>query len=98
MSAGDASTARSGDNALDGVVTDASFIGVSTQYLVRTLWEQELMVFAQNAGAEPPVAPGTPVVLRWDPVHTFCLDADVDITAGVILDDEVADLAVSAPT
>ncbi|HET7311617.1 MAG TPA: ABC transporter ATP-binding protein [Mycobacteriales bacterium] len=85
-----------GENSLDGVVTDASFIGVSTQYLVRTQWGQELMVFAQNAGGETGVAPGTAVALRWDPAHTFCLDADVDITAGVILDDEAVDLAVTA--
>jgi spermidine/putrescine transport system ATP-binding protein len=90
--------ARAGENSLDGVVTDASFIGVSTQYLVRTPWEQELMVFAQNAGGDAPVTPGTSVVLRWDPAHTFCLDADVDITAGVILDDEAIDLAVPAPS
>lgn len=91
-----AQATEDGDNSLDGVVTDASFIGVSTQYLVRTQWGQELMVFAQNAGGESGVGPGTPVVLRWDPAHTFCLDADVDITAGVILDDEAVDLAVTA--
>jgi spermidine/putrescine transport system ATP-binding protein len=98
MFASEAGTARAGENTFDGVVTDASFIGVSTQYLVRTPWEQELMVFAQNAGAEPPVAPGARVVLRWDAAHTFCLDADVDITAGLILDDEAIDLAVAAPS
>jgi hypothetical protein len=37
-------------------------------------------------------------MLRWDPAHTFCLDADVDITAGVILDDQAVDLAVTAPS
>jgi spermidine/putrescine transport system ATP-binding protein len=90
--------AGGGENSLDGVVTDASFIGVSTQYLVRTPWDQELMVFAQNAGGEAPVTPGNRVMLRWDPAHTFCLDADVDITAGVILDDQAVDLAVTAPS
>jgi spermidine/putrescine transport system ATP-binding protein len=87
-----------GENSLDGVVTDASFIGVSTQYLVRTPWDQELMVFAQNAGGEAPIGPGRQVSLRWDAAHTFCLDADVDITAGVILDDQAVDLAVTAPS
>ena len=98
MTTTDTAVGGAGDNTLDGTVSDASFVGVSTQYLVRTPWDQELMVFAQNAGAEPPVTPGTRVVLRWDPVHTFCLDANVDITAGVILDDEAVDLAVSAPS
>ena len=48
--------ARNGDearasNTLEGgVVSDVSFIGVSTQYLVRMAWGQELMVFEQNTG------------------------------------------------
>ena len=33
-----------------GVVTDASFVGVSTQYLVRMPWGQELQIFEQNTG------------------------------------------------
>src|SRR3954470_5893984 len=33
-----------------GVVSDVSFVGVSTQYLVRMPWGQELQVFAQNTG------------------------------------------------
>ena len=33
-----------------GVVTDVSFVGVSTQYLVRMPWGQELQVFQQNTG------------------------------------------------
>src|SRR3954449_4649123 len=36
------------DNSIDGVVTDTSFVGVSTQYLVRTPWDQELTAFSQN--------------------------------------------------
>src|SRR4029450_5712607 len=34
-----------------GVVSDVSFVGVSTQYLVEMPWRQELMVFEQNTGA-----------------------------------------------
>ena len=33
-----------------GVVSDVSFVGVSTQYLVRMPWGQELQVFSQNTG------------------------------------------------
>ena len=36
-----------------GVVTDVSFVGVSTQYLVRMPWGQELQVFEQNTGRTP---------------------------------------------
>jgi spermidine/putrescine transport system ATP-binding protein len=66
-----------------GVVSDVSFVGVSTQYLVRMPWGQELMVFEQNTGARKLFAPGTPVDLQWSPSHAFLLDADQDATAGV---------------
>ena len=69
-------------NVIPGVVTDASYIGVSTQYLVKTAWAEELMVFEQNllnSGARP----GDSVNLSWDPAHTFALDANQDVDAGV---------------
>ncbi|MDQ1665466.1 MAG: spermidine/putrescine transport system ATP-binding protein [Actinomycetota bacterium] len=72
---------------LGGVVTDASFTGVSTQYLVRMPWGQELMVFAQNVGVGGVLAPGTQVDLRWDPAHTFALDGSLDAGAGVQRDE-----------
>ena len=73
-----------GRNALPGgVVTDASFTGVSTQYLVRMPWGQELMVFAQNLGAAGLLRPGSKVDLHWDPAHTFALDGSLDANAGV---------------
>jgi spermidine/putrescine transport system ATP-binding protein len=75
---------RLGSNALPGgVVTDASFTGVSTQYLVRMPWGQELMVFAQNLGSGGLIRPGTTVDLHWDPAHTFALDGSLDVNAGV---------------
>jgi spermidine/putrescine transport system ATP-binding protein len=66
-----------------GVVSDASFTGVSTQYLVRMPWGQELMVFAQNVGVGGVLTPGTEVDLSWDPAHTFALDGSGDVNAGV---------------
>jgi spermidine/putrescine transport system ATP-binding protein len=72
-----------------GVITDASFIGVSTQYLVKMGWGEELAVFEQNTGAEI-FRPGTEVVLHWDPQQTFGLDGAQDIDAGVDVDDEAA--------
>jgi len=66
-----------------GVVTDVSFTGVSTQYLVRMPWGQELTVFEQNTGARPRLDTGDPVALRWRPEHTFVLDAAQDALAGV---------------
>jgi spermidine/putrescine transport system ATP-binding protein len=72
-----------------GVVTDTSFIGVSTQYMVRMPWGQELAVFEQNTGAEIQ-RPGTEVALHWDPTQTFGLDGGQDIEAGAEIDDEAA--------
>jgi spermidine/putrescine transport system ATP-binding protein len=70
-----------------GVVTDASFTGMSTQYLVRMPWGQELVVFAQNLGVGGVFAPGSRVDLRWDPAHTFALDGTGDVNAGVEFDE-----------
>jgi spermidine/putrescine transport system ATP-binding protein len=60
-------------NAVPGTVTDVSFTGLSTQYVVRTPWDAELAVFTQNAGGEAPVRPGDPVLVAWRPEHTFPL-------------------------
>jgi spermidine/putrescine transport system ATP-binding protein len=65
-----------------GTVTDVSFIGVSTQYLVRMPWGQELTVFEQNSGTRTVHRVGDPVDLCWAPEHTFLLDADQDAHAG----------------
>jgi spermidine/putrescine transport system ATP-binding protein len=70
------------------VVTDASFIGVSTQYLVRTPWGQELMVFEQNQGGADLKRKGDTVGLSWSVEHTFALDAGQDAAAGIVIDDE----------
>ncbi|HET7325701.1 MAG TPA: ABC transporter ATP-binding protein [Nocardioidaceae bacterium] len=70
-----------GMNQLDGVVTDASFTGMSTQYLVRLAWGQEITVFVQNlSGAR--IRPGTEVTVSWEAGHSFGLDAAQDAHAG----------------
>ncbi|MDQ1617181.1 MAG: spermidine/putrescine transport system ATP-binding protein [Actinomycetota bacterium] len=66
---------------LRGVITDTSFIGVSTQYLVRLPWGQEITAVRQNDGA-PILRPGEQVTLTWDPRHAFALDASQDAHAG----------------
>lgn len=75
-------------NTFTGTVVDTSFIGVSTQYIVRTAWGQEVTAFAQNDGKSALVPPGDEVVLSWHAEHGFCLDASEDVTAGVVIDDE----------
>ncbi|MDP3894528.1 ABC transporter ATP-binding protein [Nocardioides sp.] len=69
------------------VVTDVSFVGVSTQYVVRLPWEQELTVFEQNTGNRRRFHAGDPVALHWRPEHTFLLDASQDATAGAETED-----------
>ncbi len=79
-----------GSNQLTGgIVSDASFTGVSTQYLVKMPWGMEIMVFAQNVGFEV-LRPGTKVVLSWQPGHTFGLDAAQDVHAGEQIEGEEA--------
>ncbi len=72
-----------------GTVSDVSFIGVSTQYLVRMPWGQELMVFEQNTGQRGRFRTGDAVVLAWHPDHTFMLDAEQDAEAGVTREDDL---------
>lgn len=61
-----------------GVITDISFFGVSTQYLVEMPWKQELMVFEQNDGGAPDLEKGDAVTLSWEPQFTFALDGDAE--------------------
>ena len=70
------------------MVTDVSFIGVSTQYLVRMPWGQELMVFEQNTGRRELFRTGEQVELSWRPEYAFLLDRGQDASAGVQLEDE----------
>jgi spermidine/putrescine transport system ATP-binding protein len=74
-------TADAGGNCLTGIVTDASFTGVATNYLVKLPWGQELTVVQQNDGT-PPLRPGAPVTVTWLPAHGFGLDAAQDSRAG----------------
>jgi spermidine/putrescine transport system ATP-binding protein len=72
-----------------GRVSDVSFVGVSTQYLVRMPWDQELMVFEQNTGQRPPLAHGQEVDLTWSQEHSFLLDADQDADAGILHPEDI---------
>ncbi len=65
-----------------GVVTDISFVGVSTQYLVKMPWGQELTVFQQNTGRTHLFRTGEQVELSWRPDYAFLLDASQDAAAG----------------
>jgi spermidine/putrescine transport system ATP-binding protein len=69
-------TESSGRNAIEGTVLDASYIGVSTQYLVETADGHKLTVYAQNletSGSAEVLADGQRVRLTWKPQHTFVI-------------------------
>ncbi|MBC9944214.1 ABC transporter ATP-binding protein [Leucobacter sp. cx-328] len=56
-----------------GVITDVSFIGVSTQYTVESGVFGSVQVFAQNVEAGPAASLGDTVWLSWLVEHTFGL-------------------------
>jgi spermidine/putrescine transport system ATP-binding protein len=63
-----------------GRVSDVSFSGVSTQYLVEVPGLGTVTVFAQNLVSGPAVNRGAEVWLTWRVEHGFGLDADPDPT------------------
>ncbi len=75
-------TPMNGNVITGGVISDASYIGVSTQYQVEMPWKQELAVFEQNDDGVPPLEKGDAVVISWEPIFTFALDGAQDATAG----------------
>ena len=71
-----------GNTITGGVITDVSFVGVSTQYLVRMPWGQELQVFQQNTGRVRMFRVGEAVELSWRPEYAVLLDQSQDVSAG----------------
>ncbi|HEY3335006.1 MAG TPA: ABC transporter ATP-binding protein [Candidatus Limnocylindrales bacterium] len=67
-----------GLNRLSGVVTDASYMGVSTSYIVETRGGARVMVYEQNierTTKEELWSRGDQVDLTWIPDHTFVVEA-----------------------
>ncbi|MFJ5280368.1 ABC transporter ATP-binding protein [Streptomyces parvulus] len=81
--ADEAGSIPEGRNRVTGRISNSSFIGVSTQYVVDCAACPEFEVYAQNIDRDARLVPGADVVLHWNPAHTFGLDADQDIDAGV---------------
>ena len=70
--------APSGHNRLTGVVRDASYLGVSTQYQVESRGGT-LMVYEQNVERATRAelwARGDQVQMTWSPDHSFVVPAD----------------------
>jgi len=72
----------SGRNQLRGMVTDVSFTGVATQYLVRMPWGSEVVVVQQNDGSTRATL-GENISLSWAPGREFVLDAAQSDLAGM---------------
>ena len=67
-----------GHNQLEGIVRDASYMGVSTQYVVEAPGGAQLTVYEQNverASRAELWSPGEAVRMTWAPDHSFVVRA-----------------------
>ncbi len=72
-----AESAGNDSNVLEGSIVDASYVGVSTQYLVRLPDGKEVLVYTQNletSGVAEQHSAGQKVQLTWNPKHTFVIE------------------------
>ncbi len=77
LAAANGGSAQSGLNALFGHVTEQAYIGLATQYLVRSDGGAELQVFVQNSGSvSSSFAQGERVVVTWAPENTFVVERE----------------------
>jgi spermidine/putrescine transport system ATP-binding protein len=78
LPAGSDEESPSDRNVVRGTVVDASYLGVSTQYTVRTADGHVMTVYAQNletSGSREALGPGQEIRLAWRPEHTFIVRA-----------------------
>ena len=71
--------APAGHNHMSGVVRDASYLGVSTQYQIEARGGARITVYEQNVERATKAelwAPGEAVQLTWSPDHTFVVADD----------------------
>ncbi|CAN5503495.1 ABC transporter ATP-binding protein [soil metagenome] len=70
-----------GSNAVEGTVRHASYLGVSTQYLVELRGGETVTVYEQNIGRaahDAHVSTGRPVWLTWSPDNSFVVTGGRD--------------------
>jgi len=83
----------SGMNRLDGVITDASYLGVSTQYIVKLADGHSVTVYEQNVERATKAElwrPGEKVQMAWLPEHSFVVDdpkSDVRSPSGLEMEE-----------
>ena len=84
-SATDGASDDSATNVLEGRVLDASYVGVSTQYVVRLDDGSDVTVYNQNletSGVSEQYPDGQRVRLSWSPKHTFVIGDGPDRVSG----------------
>ncbi len=84
-----------GLNRLPGVISDASYLGVSTQYIVTLADGQRVTVYEQNVQRATKAelwSPGEQVVMAWSPDHCFVVTDDGG-TASAAADEPAAAVA-----
>ncbi|MFI5042874.1 MAG: TOBE domain-containing protein, partial [Acidimicrobiales bacterium] len=82
--------ASTGRNQLAGTVTDASYMGVSTQYTVETRGGARVVVYEQNrerTTREELWARGDEVHITWSVDHTFVVDVPATDAVGATATD-----------
>jgi spermidine/putrescine transport system ATP-binding protein len=67
----------SGANRLTGEIVERAYVGVSTQYVVKTSMG-EVSVYVQGAGTH---APGDQLELSFSPESTFVVDRSEEVAA-----------------
>jgi spermidine/putrescine transport system ATP-binding protein len=65
-------------NAVRGTVTQATYLGASTEYDVAAPWGGTLKAFSQNLSEASNARPGDEVLLTWDARHAFVLAGSPD--------------------
>ncbi|MGY0070044.1 ABC transporter ATP-binding protein [Streptomyces sp. QTS137] len=80
--ADDAGRIPGGRNRITGRISDSSYLGVSTQFVVDSPVCTAFEVYVQNIDRDDRLVPGAEVVLHWNPAHTFGLDAAQSLLAG----------------
>lgn len=73
-----------GNHFSDAVVISSSYIGVSTEYVLKMPWGQELICFEQNRGVRGGlVQVGAHVDVSWRQEYVYLLDSSQDAEAGL---------------
>jgi spermidine/putrescine transport system ATP-binding protein len=98
LAAADAERPGAG-NVLTGTVRDASYLGVSTQYIVELESGERVTIYEQNVDRTVHGSlhrPGEQVQLAWSPDHTFVVDPGASARAAAVPEETPAEAGKEA--